>query len=78
MDIWVSVYIVDGAVSDINAYKSKDEALNAFDNTVYDLGPIDDFEDYDRDEETGDCHFVENADISRHPVEMIVQRIPII
>ena len=80
MDIWISVYVFDGIISSIQAFKSKEEALNDFDKAVYDLvgDKIDDFEEYDRDEETGDCHFVENPYIVRHPVEMVVQRTPII
>lgn len=80
LDIWISVYIVDGVVASIQGFKSKEEALNDFDKAAYDLvgDNINDFEYYDRNEDTGDCSFVENTDISRHPVEMIVQRTPII
>lgn len=80
LDIWISVYITDGVVASIQGFKSKEEALNDFDKAAYDLvgDNIADFEYYDRDEDTGDCCFVENADIVRHPVEMIVQRTPII
>lgn len=80
LDIWISVYITDGVVASIQAFRTKEEALNDFDKAAYDLvgDNIEDFEYYDRNEDGGDCSFVENTDISRHPVEMIVQRTPII
>lgn len=80
LDIWISVYVFDGIITSIQAFKTKEEALNDFDKAVYDLvgDEVDDFEEYDRDEETGDCRFVENPYNVRHPVEMIVQRTPII
>ena len=76
MDVWVSVYVVDGVISDIRVFENKDDALEEFDRAVYDLveNETELFNEYGRYEETGDCYFAEDVSVYRHPVEMIVQR----
>ena len=70
-EVWVSIYIYDGVLSDVHVFGHKEDALRYFDSFDFTSFTDLDENDYDWDEETGNCHAF-YSDGGRHPEEITI------